>query len=169
MSVTEKKGYTMAKTIFRFDLVQPIYEFPYGFYVDIKSTGGTNTQGTLDPADDTYTPPAGVEGGDEERGFWVDLKNDFECDGDVAVVGSPANLLNKYLISQSFLFNPSNPPYNTVAPYLKDGVTENPNFDNSENPVLLTPDTSYGFGDSTRAYRTMDECRRFAVATVVVP
>ncbi len=162
----------MAVTTFTVDLLQPIYEFPYGFYVDVKTTGGINTQGTLDPADDTYTAPIGVEGNDEERGFWVDLKNDFDCDGDVADAGSTAYLLNQYLLAQSFAFNPSNPAYNTVAPLLKDGVTPNDVFDNSGNPLLVTPLTGpitiSPDEDITRAYRTMDNCRRFAVTTVVV-
>jgi hypothetical protein len=150
----------MATTTFTVDLVQPIYEFPYGFFVDLKNSGDMDATPPV--------PAAGVEGLDENRGFWVDLKNDFTCDGDVAVANSPANILNAYLISKGFAFNPSNPPYNTVAPYEKDGVTQNANFDNSGNPVLLTADPSYGFGDQTRAYRTMDVCRRFAVATIVV-
>jgi hypothetical protein len=156
----KKKDKIMATTTFTVDLVQPIYEFPYGFFVDIKNSGSMSA-----------TPPVparGVEGLDEERGFWVDLKNPFECEGDVAVADSPANILNDYLLAQGFAFNPSNPPYNTVAPYLKDGSTPNPAFDNSQNPVLLVEDTSYGFGTSTRAYRTMDVCRRFAIATSVV-
>ena len=157
----------MAKTTFTVDLVQEIYEFPYGFFVDLKSTGGVNTAGTIDPADDTVVAPIGVEGGNEERGFWVDLKNDFECDGDVTDAGSSAYLLNNYLLAQSFAWNPSNPAYNTVAPFEKDGVTENANFDNSNNPVLLVEKlaSEYPFGDTTKAYRTMDVCRRFVVTT----
>jgi len=157
----------MAKTTFTVTLLKEIYENPYGFYVDLKSTGGINTQGTLDPDDDVYVAPIGVEGGNEERGFWVDLKNDFDCDGDVADPTSAAHLLNQFLVARGYPWNPSNPDYNTAAPYLKDGTTQNPDFDNSKNPLLLVPDTTYGFGDQTKAYKTMDVCKTFDVQTVV--
>ena len=161
----------MAKTTFTVTLLKEIYEKPYGFYVDLKSTGGVNTAGTIDPADDVTVAPIGVEGGNEERGFWVDLKNPFDCDGDVADPLSSASLLNNFLITRGYAWNPSNPAYDTVAPYEKDGVTENANFVAAQlvgpNPTLVTADASYGFGDASKAYRTMDICRTFDVVTVV--
>jgi hypothetical protein len=167
MSVTginKNKGHDMAKTL-RVINHNPAFRYQggSGFWHTVRNDGGVNTMGTIDPADDTTTAPIGTQG--DTRGTWVWLtpvgdtsgKYDFviETDGE-------ADLLAQNLANMSYQFLPSNPPYNTVAPLLKDGVTENPDFDNSGNPDLIK-DSIILIGDVTKAQKTNDKCKHFTV------
>jgi hypothetical protein len=60
-----------------------------------------------------------------------------------------------------FVWRPKNPAYNTVAPLLKDGVTANPDFDNTGNPELAD--------GSGKANRVGDVCKHFDVNITVNP
>ena len=150
----------MATTEFTVTNLQDIYEFPYGFFVTLRSEGGVDTQGTEDPVDDVTIPTRGVYNNDDARGQWVDLKNPFEVEGDVAVVGSQAEILFNYLNTKEYQWYPSNPAYDTVAPLSKDGVTANPNFDPSGNPLDL---------GGASLERVGEMARHFTITTIVTP
>lgn len=113
------------------------YEFPYGFFITLRSDGGVDTEGTEDPSDDETIPARGTFNNDEARGIWVDLKDSFMVDGDAEQEGTPAAFLLAYLNTREFQWLPSNPSWDDVSPLLKDGVTSNPNYDPDNNPVDL--------------------------------
>jgi hypothetical protein len=68
-------------------------------------------------------------------------------------------MLRSALEEMWFAWQPKNPEWNTVAPLLKDGVTANPDFDNSGNPIK--------YGSTDHADRVGDLCKHFEVTTVV--
>ncbi len=175
----------MAKTAFRVINLNPDFEIPAGsgFWFRANSTGGVNTAGTVDPADDTVVPAGGMSN-NGQPGIWVfispaDLTStvgdtvnlgtplekfesptDFFVDGDATAPHSTAGQLFQALLDETFIWLPKNPEYNTVAPLLKDGVTANPDFDNTGNPFLAD--------GVTRADVTSSVCAHFTVETLVV-
>jgi hypothetical protein len=160
----------MATTKFRVVNKNPGFEYPdgSGFWLITNSDGGidpdTNDDGVAD--DPSTIAPAGVYA-DDDRGVFVWLspedasvtKYEFDVDGDVADPRSIAGMLRAGLEEKSFCWLPNNPDYNTVAPFLKDGVTPNPDFDNSNNPIK--------YGSTDHADKVGDLCKHFEVTTTV--
>jgi hypothetical protein len=161
----------MATTKFRVVNLNPDFEYPVGsgFWLTTYSDGGidpdTNDDGVAD--DPSTIPPAGTYSDAEERGIYVWLspsdtsvtKYEFDVDGDVANPRSKAGMLRSALEEMWFAWQPKNPEWNTVAPVLKDGVTPNPDFDNSGNPIK--------WQSTDHADRVGDLCKHFEVTTTV--
>ncbi len=159
------------------------YQAGSGFWFRANSDGGldpdANDDGTAD--DPVQIRPAGKsadtegtfvwlspEGLDSDVGDTIDdgtplvrLENplDFVVDGDATDPTSTAGVLFNALSGETFQWLPNNPPYNTVAPLLKDGVTANPDFDNSNNPFLP--------GGIAHASRTNEQCLKYTIETFV--
>jgi hypothetical protein len=152
----------MATTTFKVTNLNPDFEFIDGFWFKVGSDGGVNTQGTTDPSDDTITPSAGTYA-DDRRGDWIWCNGtEFTLDGDASTEPrSHAGLIKAGLEQEVFVWRPKNPAYNTVAPLLKDGVTANPDFDNTGNPELAD--------GSGKANRVGDVCKHFDVNITVNP
>ncbi len=157
----------MAKTTFTvFNLNE---DFPYqagsGFYLSPFSDGGidpdTNNDGVAD--DPSTIAPAGIHADDE--GIWIWLSGGgktitFDLDGDYQnEPRSIAGMVYNTLDTMTYNWKPKNPDYNTVAPVLKDGVTPNPDFDDSNNPIL--PD------GTSKAQTFNDECKHFNITVTV--
>ena len=147
-------------TTFTVTNLNPDFEFVDGFWFDPKNDGGTDAGLDAIPgnADDVYHAPLGLTTNDARGVFvWVNGQS-FDIDGDVAVATSQAYLLKNALLNRSFPWFPKNPAYNTVAPFLKDGTTANPDYDASGNPALHSD-------GSTPAAIVGDKCRHFSVVT----
>jgi len=154
----------MAKTLFTVTSLNPDFALPYGFYLRVANDGGLDANTDDGGIDDVQVAPSGAYDNDTNtKGIWIDLMNEFEVDGDVAVVGSKAYSLNAALLDQKFTWLPSNPDYNAVAPLLKDGVTDNPDYDDSANPIAF----EVGGGGTDRCQKVGDIAQLFTVATVV--
>ena len=124
----------MVKTIFRVINLNPAFEFVNGFFLDLKNEGGADVNTDDDGADDVLVAANGINGNDS-RGVWISLDNPFEVNGDAADATTPAGFLFNVLDTKEFVWTPNNPAYNTVSPYLKDGVTRNPDYDPRGNPI----------------------------------
>ncbi len=150
----------MASTTFTVTNLNPDFEYVDGFWFDPKNDGGIDLNTDDDGTDDVVVAPNGVTTNDS-RGVWVWVNGQsFVIDGDVAVAGTQSNILKNGLQNRSFAWVPKNPAYNTVAVYLKDGTTANPDYDDSNNPVLHS--------DGTTPCATIgDICRHFGIAVVV--
>ena len=178
----------MAITVFRVINLDPTFRYQAGsgFWFRANSDGSLliDDQGTVDPADDVIIGdrPAGQSADTEGTFIWLskegltstvgDILNtgtplekfenpqDFVVDGDAADPRSTAAVLLGALAGETFQWLPNNPEYNTVAPLLKDGLTPNPDFDNTGNPFLAD--------GVTRASRTNDQCLKYIIETLVV-
>lgn len=155
----------MAK-IFRVVNLNPDFEIPAGsgFWFRANSTG--------DLFDDVPVSPVGmsnngrpgifvpITAADEATtiGDLLDVGTPLErfaCATDFLVDDSDAVVMENALNDEVFTWLPKNPEYNTVAPYLKDGTTANPDFDNTGNPVLAD--------GTTKASVTASLCKHFTV------
>lgn len=130
--------------------LNPDFEIPSksGFWFRTNNDGGLDTNTVDDGTDDVQIAPQGASN-NGERGLWVWIDQAFEVDTADAV------LLENALNDETFIWLPKNPAYNTVAPVLKDGVTTNPDFDNTMNPLLAD--------GVTLASVTSSVCKHFTV------
>ena len=158
----------MATTTFTVTNLNPDFEFPNGFWFDPRNDGGIDLNTDDDGTDDVVVAPNGVTTNDS-RGVWVWVDGQtFDIDGSSSVVGTQANILKNALQSRTFAWTPHNPDYDTVAPYLKDGTTENPNFDNSGNPISMWDlQPNYGFGTANKAFMAGDICKHFSIVVAI--
>ncbi len=158
----------MATTTFTVTNKNPDFEYPDGFWFDPKNDGGVDLNTDDDGSDDVVVAPNGVTTNDS-RGVWVWVNGQtFILDGSSAVAGTQAAIFKNALQERSFAWTPKNPPYDTVSPYLKDGVTENPSFDNSGNPTTVEDlEPGYSFGTADKAFKVGDICRHFNIAVVI--
>ena len=158
----------MAQTTFTVTNLNPDFEFPHGFWYNPRNDGGLDLNTDDDGSDDVEYPPNGVTTNDP-RGVWVWLNGEtFVIDGSSSVAGTQAAILKNSLASEAFAWVPQNPDYNTVSPYLKDGTTENRNFDNSGNPATVEDlEPGYGFGTADKAFKAGDACKHFNVAVAI--
>lgn len=149
----------MAKTKFVVKNLNPDFPHVDGFWLTARNDGGIVTQGTIDPSDDTYVPAKGTHGTDD-RGTWVWCnETEFEVDGDVNVAGTNANLLKSALDDKWFYWLPENTEWNRTAPFLKDGVTANPDYDRSQNPLRWDQSVP-----GSTAWYSGDKCLHFEVS-----
>ena len=157
----------MAKTTFT--VVNLNEDFPYqagsGFYFSPFSDGGidpdTNDDGVAD--DPSTIAPAGIHADDE--GIWIWLSGGgktitFDLDGDYQnEPRSIAGLVFAGLDKMTYNWKPKNPDYNTVAPLLKDGVTTNPDYYDTDNPLAA---------DGTSNAQTFNDlCKHFNITVTV--
>ncbi len=176
----------MAQTTFRVVNLNPGFKYKAGsgFWYKTGYDGGVNTQGTVDPADDTVTAVSDTFNNEDARGIfiWISDANtagavgdlldagtpmerfanpqDFVLDGDVTDPTTIAGMVAMFLSTETFAWTPNNPEYNTVAPVLKDGITANPDFDPSGNPVAP--------GGANPVHKVRDEALNFTFTTLVV-